>query len=199
LHFEGKTGENVQNTVEITCQNNRQLFNRYLVTMMKYLILFTLFSSSAFAGFTVEFIEPFLGKYDLKKARKGQCPRSLNLMAACSLGELTLHHSTELDFLFERFTGIGAGELKTSNEKEVIRRSTATLTGQMIVQKEKVYMSNYKRWLELDKSLKLSKNGMRFKRFSAGKKRADCEYALDKVAKAKAEAEYQAYLKSQKK
>jgi hypothetical protein len=155
-----------------------------ILLIFSAIFLFT-FSNKAHAEFSDEMIAPFLGPYKIEKSNIGTCPERLTMMAACTLDQLELRSSVNLDFEFLIFKGVNAGEMKTIVKNKVVEKSITTLNELNFVSKRSTYMRNYKIWFNETIELNLGT-----KKFSVKKAQLDmsnknstvtlnCDYVFD--------------------
>lgn len=160
--------------------------------MFKYhfvlsMLLIGSFSTMARSQFTEKMIEPFLGPYKVEKTLVGSCPEALSIMAECTLNQLDLKNSKNLDFDFIIFKGINSGEMKTTIKNKTIERSTTTLKDLKLISNRSSYMSNYKLWFNEKIEMELGN-----KKFSVKRSQMDmqnkssqttlhCEYVFDEI------------------
>lgn len=149
------------------------------------IVLLSVFSSKANAQFSDDMITPFLGPYKIEKSNVGVCPESITMIAECTLDQLDLKSSKNLDFDYLIFKGINAGEMKTTIKNKVVGKSTTTLNGLSLISKRSAYMRNYKIWFNETVELNLGP-----KKFSVKKSQLDihnknskttlnCDYVFD--------------------
>jgi hypothetical protein len=160
------------------------MFKNYLTLSI---VLISALSIKAHAEFTEKMIGPFLGPYKVEKTLVGSCPEALTIMAECTLNQLDLKNSKNLDFDFMIFKGINSGEMKTTLKNKIIERSTTTLKDLKLISTRSSYMSNYKVWfnetieLELgDKKFSIKKSQMD-KQNKSSLTTQHCEYIFDEV------------------
>jgi hypothetical protein len=151
------------------------------------ILLISSFSIKAHAEFTDKMIGPFLGPYKIEKTLIGTCPEALSIMAECTLNQLDLKNSKNLDFDFIIFKGINSGEMKTSIKNKTIERSTTTLKDLKLISNRSSYMSNYKIWFNEKIELELGNKKFNIKRSQmdmqnkSSQTTLNCEYSFDEV------------------
>ena len=146
-----------------------------------------LFASYAQAEFSDQIVAPHLGPYKLVKKYIGACPISLTIIAECTLGQLDLKKTGDLDFDFILLKGINSGEMKTTIGDKLIEKSLTVMKDLTITSKRSTYMSNYKIWLhettllELkDKKFTVTKSQMDMKN-EKSKITLNCDYVFDEI------------------
>jgi hypothetical protein len=147
--------------------------------------LLAIFSSEINAQVSDEMINPFLGPYKIEKSNVGACPEFLTMIAECTLDQLDLKNSKNLDFDYLTFKGINSGEMITSIKNKVVEKSITILNGLTLISKRSSYMKNYKVWFNETVELDLGP-----KKFSVKKSQLDihnknskatlnCDYVFD--------------------
>lgn len=106
------------------------------------LTLLTLFTLSASANFTEQEIQPFLGPYKvIEKGSLKTCPKGLNLFAHCSLGQLSLNHVNNPQFIFKEFLSIDKGNRVTKEGEKVISQYEAKFSDKTLKVNEKIFFN----------------------------------------------------------
>lgn len=151
------------------------------------ILLISTLSLKAQAEFTDKMIEPFLGPYKIGKTFIGTCPETLSIIAECTLNQLDLKNSKNLDFDFIIFKAINSGEMRTTVKNKIVEKSITTLKDLKLISNRSSYMSNYKTWfnetieLELgNKKFNLKKSQMDIQN-KVRKTTLHCEYIFDEI------------------
>ncbi len=153
-----------------------------------YMGLLSIFLISlAHADFSDKVMAPHLGPYKLEKSDRGICPDSLSIIAECTLGQLDLKKTGDLDFDFILLKGINSGEMRTTVKNQLVEKSLTTMKDLKITSKKSTYMPNYKVWfnetieLELqDKKFVLRKSQMDMKN-EKSTMTLECHYRFDEA------------------
>ncbi len=156
--------------------------------MNKVFFIFSLIlCTNSYALFNDKTVEPFLGPYKLSKNITKNCPSNLLLMAMCSLGQLDLKHTKNLDFTFLSFKGINEGEMITRINGSVVGKSKSEFNNLELMSKKESYIKRYNMWFETETSLRLSKKNFilvkkqRRNRKDDYKLSLSCEYVFDET------------------
>lgn len=154
--------------------------------MKTFLTIFLVLASiNSNALFDDKTIGPYLGPYKLSKNNSKNCPGELSLIAMCTLGQLDLKHTKNMDFDFMKFKGVNEGEMITSINGNEVEKMITSFEKLQLVSNKKSFMKRYKQWLEVDTKLilKPKKFSLAKTQILSGKKRVlfDCEYVFDEV------------------
>lgn len=132
--------------------------------MKRIIIFLILISSHTFAQFDDNVIEPFLGPYELSKKIIGDCPKSLVLIAECSLDQLDLRNSDDLDFVFLSFKSINSGEAVTKIADQIVERSLTTFNNLELSSSHIKYPTGPQGWVKNEVFLKLGNTKLSLRR-----------------------------------
>ena len=139
------------------------------------------------AEFSDEIITPHLGPYKLEKNYLGECPKSLTIIAECSLSQLALKKTDELFFDFLILKGINSGEMMTRIGDTLVEKSLTVMEKLILTSQRSRYMANYKAWFSenIELELNIKKFNLKISQMDIKNKHSkivlNCSYIFDEV------------------